>query len=235
MSLAAFVERLRHLPAEEVASGFVANPALGEILDRQSPAGGSRLYISDHPDALHSVERGYGLASRPEDYLDGFTTFIREQMNEIPALLTVVTRPRELTRRQLRELAIALDRAGYSETNLATAWREMTNKDIAARIVGFVRQAALGDPLIPYDQRVDAALDRILGSQRWTEPQREWLRKIAAQTKANGLVDADAIEDPDLLFRREGGGTRRLDRIFDGHLQTVLETFNDYLWENPVA
>jgi len=49
----------------------------------------------------------------------------------------MLTRPRELTRKQLRELALELDRAGFSETNLATAWREMTNQDIAARIVGF--------------------------------------------------------------------------------------------------
>ena len=39
-----------------------------------------------------------------------------------------------------------LDKAGFTETGLATAWRETTNQDIAARIVGYIRQAALAMP-----------------------------------------------------------------------------------------
>jgi len=74
----------------------------------------------------------------------------------------VLTRPRELTRKQLRELALELDRAGFSEARLSTAWREMTNQDIAARIVGYIRQAAIGDALVPYNQRVDRALQTML-------------------------------------------------------------------------
>ena len=122
----------------------------------------------------------------PEDYLKEFTDFITSHSNDIPALMTVLTRPRDLTRKQLRELALELDKAGFSEANLATAWREMTNQDIAARIVGYIRQAAIGDPLVPYEQRVDQALCRRCSPpDNWTTPQRQWLQKIAAQTKAN--------------------------------------------------
>jgi len=66
-------------------------------------------------------------------------------------------------------------------------------------------------------------------------PQRQWLQKIAAQTKANLIVDRDALDDPDLIFRREGGGFARLDRIFDGELEEVLQTFNDQLWPQTAA
>ena len=131
------------------------------------------------------MEHGYGAAKKPDDYLQEFADFIRQRSNTIPALVTVLTRPRELTRKQLRELALELDRAGFTEANLATAWREMTNQDIAARIVGYIRQAAIGDALVPYEQRVDQALTKVLGSRRWTTPQRQWLQRIAAQTKAN--------------------------------------------------
>ena len=203
---------------------------LGEILDRKGSGQQRPTYVSDHEDTLVGTERGYGNASRPEDYLEAFAEFIRSRGNSIPALVTVLTRPRDLTRRQLRELALELDRAGFTETNLATAWREMTNQDIAARIVGYIRQAAIGDALVPYDQRVDRALQTILAARGWTTPQRQWLQKIAAQTKANVIVDRDALDDPDLVFKREGGGFARLDRIFGGQLQRVLETFNDSLW-----
>ena len=81
---------------------------------------------------------------------------------------------------------------------------------------------------------MDAALQKILASRHWSTPQRQWLQKIAAQTKANTLVDREALDDPDLLFRREGGGFARLNRLFDGELQHVLDTFNEALWP-PVA
>ena len=192
------------------------------------------MFVSDHEDKLHSVERGYGQAKKPEDYLKEFTAYIKSHSNDIPALITVLTRPRELTRKQLRELIMELDKAGFSETNLATAWREMTNQDIAARIVGYVRQAAVGDALLPYSARVDHALQKLLASRNWTAPQRDWLKKIAAQTKANLLVDREALDEPDLVFKREGGGFNRLDKIFNGELQQVLEAFNDTLWQ-PAA
>ena len=143
----------------------------------------------------------------------------------------MLTRPRDLTRKQLRQILWELDQAGFSEANLATAWRELTNQEIAARIIGYIRQAVMGDPLLPYDQRVDGALQRILATRAWSTPQRQWLQRIAAQTKANGIVDREAIDDPDQLFRREGGGFARLDRLFDGGLQSVLETFNEFIWQ----
>lgn len=226
----AFIRQLRTMALPEIAAWFTQNPDLGEILDRKGQGQQPPTYVSDHPDTLLGTERGYGTASKPEDYLKEFSEFIKSRSNTIPALVTVLTRPRELTRKQLRELALELDRAGFSEANLSTAWRETTNQDIAARIVGYIRQAAIGDALLPYGQRVDGALQKILASRNWATPQRQWLQKIAAQTKANLIVDRAAFDDPDQIFKREGGGYARIDRIFDGELQQVLDTFNESLW-----
>ena len=225
-----FIKKLKAMPINDVAAWFTQNPDLGEILDRKGEGSAQPIFISEHEDKLHSAERGYGKAKKPEDYLKEFTAFIKSHSNDIPALMAVLTRPRELTRKQLRELVLELDKAGFTETNLATAWREMTNQDIAARIVGYIRQAAIGDALVPYNERVDHALQKLLASNTWTGPQRDWLKKIAAQTKANLLVDHAALDDPDLIFKREGGGFTRLDKMFNGELQQVLESFNESIW-----
>lgn len=235
MTLEAFIQKLRQMPLGELGAWPLQTPGWGEMLDQKGESGPKLVFISEHPDQLLSVERGYGKATRPQDYLDAFSEFVRSNSDRIPALLTVLTRPRELTRKQLRELALELDRAGFSETNLATAWREMTNQDIAARIVGYIRQAALNDPLLPYEQRVDRALQEVLASKAWTTPQRQWLQKIAAQTKANLVVDLEALDDPDLIFKREGGGFGRLDKLFGGELITVLERFNESIWQPKAA
>jgi type I restriction enzyme R subunit len=230
MSPDEFIKKLKAMPINEVAAWFTQNPDLGEILDRKGEGSAMPMFISEHEDKFHSAERGYGDAKKPEDYLKEFTAFIHSHSNDIPALMTVLTRPRELTRKQLRELLLELDKAGYTETSLATAWREMTNQDIAARIVGYIRQAAIGDALVPYNERVDHAMQKLLAGKNWSGPQREWLKKIAAQTKANLLVDHAALDDPDLIFKREGGGFNRLDKIFNGELQQVLEAFNESIW-----
>jgi type I restriction enzyme R subunit len=234
MSPDAFIQKLRTLSVDEVADWFVQNPNLGDILDRKRQGTGQPVFISDHADALHHIDRGYGNASKPEDYLKEFKDFIASHGNELPALITVLTRPRDLTRKQLKELVLALDQAGFTEMRLATAWRELSNQDITARIIGYIRQAAMGDALVPYAERVDHALQNLLAKplagKPWTQPQRDWLKRIAAQTKANMLVDRDALDDPDLIFKRDGGGFARLDKLFNGQLKPVLEAFNDALW-----
>ena len=180
-----------------------------------------RLPFRDGPDH-EGVEHRHGEsrlpreATSPEDYL--------------PALTTVLQRPWELTRKDLRELRLALDQRGYNEATLATAWRETTNQAMAASIMGYIRQAALGDPLVSYDQRVDKALQRILASRSWTTPQRQWLQRIANQTKAITIVDREALDDDLLFFKREGGGWPRLDRMFAGELDGVLREFKREVW-----
>lgn len=225
-----FIRKLKNMPVDEIADWFI-DKRLGEILDRhesmQKP-----MFVSEHSDAFVAVEHGYGTTGKPEDYLKEFTEYIKTNRDTIPALVTVLTRPRDLTRKQLRELAMDLDRAGFSEANITMAWREMTNQEIAAHIVGFIRHLATGDPLVPYEERVDWALRQMLAARNWSMPQRQWLQKIAAQTKANVIVDREALDDPDLIFRREGGGFVRLDKIFDGQLANTLETFNELLWKN---
>jgi len=144
----------------------------------------------------------------------------------------VLTRPRELTRKQLRELAFALDQAGFSETSLESAWRDTTNQEYAAKIIGHVRRAALGDALMPYTERVDKALKKILSSRTdWTTPQRKWLQTIASQTKVNTVVDRVAMDDPNQLFKQQAGGFDRLNKQFDGQLQAVLDQLNTAIWD----
>jgi type I restriction enzyme, R subunit len=56
----------------------------------------------------------------PGDYLDEFEAYIRDNLNHVPALEAVVQRPRDLTRKDLKELALLLSEKGFTETNLRT-------------------------------------------------------------------------------------------------------------------
>ncbi|MGL5020198.1 MAG: type I restriction-modification system endonuclease, partial [Luteolibacter sp.] len=139
----AFIAHLRAMPLAEVATWFTENPGLGEILDRKSDGPSQPVFISHHPDSLREVAQGFGDTDRPEDYIEAFKNFVNSNGNQIPALVTVVTRPQELTRKQLRELQYELDQAGFTESNLSAAWSKMNNHQIAASIIGYIRQAAI--------------------------------------------------------------------------------------------
>jgi type I restriction enzyme R subunit len=164
--------------------------------------------------------------------LDSFKAFLQDNLNQILALIVVTSRPRDLTRAQLKELRLLLDAAGYSETKLQAAWRETTNEDIAASIIGFIRQAALGDALVSYEQRVDRALAKILASRAWTPPQRKWLEWIAKQLKVETIMDREALDRGE--FKTQGGGFTRIDKIFDGQLGEILTQINANLWQDAV-
>jgi type I restriction enzyme R subunit len=229
MEVAEIVPYLRDHDPVEAADWLRSRRELAQLLDRRD--GGRRpMLVSDHADELLGIEQGYGEAEKPEDYLESFAKFLENNLNEIPALMVVMQRPRELTREQLKEVRLALDLAGYSEVNLQTAWRQMTNEDIAASIIGFIRKAAIGDALVPYGDRVDRAMKHILAQQAWTPPQRQWLDRIGKQLRQEYIVDRAALDSG--AFRAQGG-FRRIDKIFNGQLEAILTEINGQLWQTP--
>lgn len=81
--------------------------------------------IAAHADELRERSQSWGLYAKPEDYLDSFSNFVRSQVNQSVAMATVVNRPRDLTREQLKEVRLLLDGAGYSE---ATFWQKICTR-----------------------------------------------------------------------------------------------------------
>mmetsp|Transcript_993 Transcript_993/g.1902 ORF Transcript_993/g.1902 Transcript_993/m.1902 type:complete len:1118 (-) Transcript_993:1989-5342(-) len=222
-------DRLKSHTPEQAAAYAKRFAGLGKILDWDPDGSGPNLIpISHHEDSMHAVTTGYGEYDKPEDYLDTFTSFVKNNQNRIAALSVVVQRPRELTRAELRSLRLELDKMGFSETSLRRAWNDASNEDIAASIIGFVRQAALGDALIPFDTRVQMATQAILAKGKWTDPQKTWLRRIAEQITKEIVVDQESIDQGTFAAQ---GGFNRLNRVFDGELESILSDFNEELWK----
>jgi type I restriction enzyme, R subunit len=230
VDLPTLLQRLKQGGPAAASDWFAAHPRVVAILDEET-ALPRTLYLSEHEDRLLSVKRGYGAGKeRPEGYLDAFGKFIRDNVNRIQALTVVTQRPRDLTRAQLKELKQLLDQEGFTEAYLQMAWREATNQDIAASIMGFIRQRALGEPLVPYAERVDRAIKKVLGSRAWTEPQRKWLERIGSQLKVETIMDRETLDQG--AFKAQGGGFQRLDRQFDGRLEQIIGDLKDALWQD---
>ena len=228
------LQRLSTRSGAELEEWLAAHPRAVELLERR-PLRTDRndgVVISSHEDELLRIEEIFGRNTTPEDYITGFERFVRENMNQVPALIAVTQRPRDLTRKELSELAGLLDERNYSEAMLRAAYGRARNADIAAHIIGFVRQAALGDPLIPYATRVENAILKIEASRPWTGRQKDWLRRIGRALKDKPVADPTLLDQG--VFA-DKGGFQRISQEFDGALDEVLHAFNEAIWASPAA
>lgn len=211
------------------AAGFLKHTTqlLVQLAEVQALMGTAYMPIlSQHADELVAREQSWGTYSKPEDYLDSFGRFVREQINQSAALAVVVNAPKDLTREQLREVRLLLDAHGFSEANLKAAWRNRSNLDIAASILGYIRQAALGEPLLPFEQRVANAMQRIYALKPWTPIQRKWLDRLAKQ------LALEVVLDPAFVNRAfaQDGGAKQLDKVIGGELDRVMTELAVNLW-----
>lgn len=221
-----FIENLRNRTPEE-AKKIVLDSRQGLIfLDEMKGVSDYQL-ISNHPDVLVEVERGYGNAEKPEDYLDNFKKYISENINKLDALNIVCTKPTELTRKSLRELIYELDAAGFTQASLNAAWKDVKNEDIAADIISFIRTIALGDSLLNHEERIKRAFRKVRGAKQWNAIQKKWLDRFERQLlKENILTTEDFDYEP---FRSDGGYTV-INKYFNNELDKVLELINTNLY-----
>jgi type I restriction enzyme R subunit len=228
-----FIEQIKALPINDVAEWFTNHPGLGELLDKQAKTNPPIIFISDKEDEFIECDTLYGHTIKPDDYLKEFESFIKENENKMVALKTIIHQPGKITRQQIKELLMALSDQQYTEKNLRKAWAMQTNQDVAARIVGYIRKAAVGNALVSWDQRVDNAIGVILTQQAWKPAQKNLLKSIGELLKTRLALDEQSINESHLT--RKYGRFDRINKIFDGQLPQVLESINDTVWQNEAS
>ena len=227
MSTAEFVANVRDREPDEAAGWLEGKEKIVDRIPELPIETKGVVYEPDAEDRVIAIETG---ERDRAGYLDQFETWIEAHIEEWETLQMVANRPRELTREALVELQQELAREGYTSDNLQTAWHQRTNREVAASIIGFVRQAALGEPLVPYAERVQFAVDRIKQQGEWSGRQRKWLDRIGKTLIKNEQVPDPANLDQDPFTNR--GGFDRIDQQhFDGRLAEVLDRINDEMWE----
>ena len=121
-----FIDTLKTLPAPDAQNFLLSHEDfLQEKISRYR-----EFVISDHEDHLTAHERGFGEGKQPQDYIDEFAKFIATNRNEIAALNIVCTRPKDLTRADLKKLLLALSEKNFTEAQLNSAISQLSNVEI---------------------------------------------------------------------------------------------------------
>lgn len=222
-------QHLHQIGPKQAAQFFKQHQGLiDQLAEVRFLAGSDKMpVIYEGKDEFLGREQTYGVHEKPADYLDSFNQFIRQSINQSAALSVVVNRPKDLTREQLKEVKLLLDEAGYNEAHLKSAWRKNTNQDIAASIIGYIRQAAINEALVPFEQRVTNAMQRIYSEHNWNPNQRKWLERLAKQLVHEAVIDKSFVNQ---RFADQGGA-KRFNSVLDDQLDTILDELNEYLWQ----
>lgn len=201
-----------------------------EQLDRLS-TGSHKQYISNEPDEYLGIERGYGQGnSNPEDYIESFNKFIKENVNEIPALQIVATRPKDLTYDELKKIKLELEKKGFKENDLQTAWKSANQVQTTADIISFIRQAAVGSELVDHNVRIHNAMQKVYGMADWNMVQKSWLKKIENQLLSSTVLGPNAETAFSSNYFKQQGGYKQMRKIFSDNADQIIYVLNENLY-----
>ena len=226
-----FVVDIQKRSPEDAKKRLLAYYDLFRMLQESKPNGGRPVVISDKQDTFIEERRGYGNKDvRPEDYIDAFSSYIQNNINEIAALKIICTNPRELTRDSLKSLMLTLDREGYTTQQLNTAISQLTNEEMAADIISLIRRYAIGSVLIGHEARIRKAVDRLRKAHSFTMQEQNWIKRMEDYLLNESVLNI-TVFDEDSRFKSQGGFAK-INKIFSDKLESVVLELNEYLYDD---
>ena len=189
-------------------------------------------YYSEKEDTLFETTRGYGETEKPEDYLESFVKYINENKEKVEAIRIICTKPSDLTRAQLKELKLLLDKENYTESCLNQAASAVTNQTIAEDIIAHIRRVVLKTPIFNHEDRIKRAFDKLVSENQFNKMQLDWLEKIKTYMLHESVLNRETFDAP--VFQMDGGFDR-FDKKFAGHLAEIIRQLNTYIFEGVAA
>lgn len=231
LTVEGFIQKIESLPAAEARNTLLMEASLLEMLDDKHGHGGYTKVISDKQDKFLIRERGFGKnEQRPEDYIEAFEDFVKNNVNEIAALNIICTRPKELTRETLKSLHMALAQNGFTTQQLNTAVSEITSEEITADIISLVRRYAIGSPLVSHQARIRRAVDKLKKAHNFSRVELNWLSRIESYLLNESVMNVKVFDEDERF--KTNGGYKRLNQIFRNNLEGIITELNEYLYDD---
>ena len=152
-------------------------------------------------------------------------------LNEIAALNIVCTRPKDLTRADLKSLRINLDVAGFTLPKLNTAVSQMTNAEMTADIISLIRRYTIGAPLVNHNEKIKIAVDKLKAAHNFTAQELNWINRIERYLLNESLINVAVFDEFGTAFKN-AGGFKRINKAFSGNLANIIDELNNYLYDD---
>jgi type I restriction enzyme R subunit len=172
------------------------------------------------------VRDASGNEYKPDDYLETFSVFVKENPEKIVAISILLDRPQEWSTDALEELKKKLESSQQRFTleNLQRAHAIKYSKALVDIISMIKHAASEEEALLTAEERVSNAFTRVTMGKSFTTDQLLWLERIKAHLIANLSIDK---EDFDYIpVFADYGGWNKANRVFEGELTTLISEFN---------
>lgn len=183
--------------------------------------------VEDQVQSVWMVRDAEGKEYKPADYLAAFANYIREHKSDIEAVQILLDRPADWNVDALAELRTKLAAASlrFNDERLQKA-HELAYHKAMADIISMVKHAARTESeLYTAQERVQRAMMRITGSQKFSAEQLEWLERVRVHLVQNLSISRDDFDEMPVFSH--AGGWGRANREFGGKLENLVKQFNE--------
>jgi type I restriction enzyme R subunit len=181
---------------------------------------------ADTVTSQYLVRDGTGMEYRPEDYLEAFARFVRDNPAKVEAIRILLGRPRKWSTQALTELKEKLRAAPerFTVDLLQKAHQAHYHKALVD-LISMVKHAAREEePLLTAAERVERAFARLTAGREFTAEQQAWLDRIRQHLTTNLTIDQEDFDDIPIL--QDAGGWGKANRVFVGELEELIEELN---------
>lgn len=223
-----YLKYLKDLPEEKIYKTLEENKEFLEYLDFIKNEDKTKI-ISEHNDEVKEIFQDFS-GKKPEDYLENFNQFVRENQDKIKTLTLLKTSPKNFTKKDLKEIKFYLDSEGFSEMNLNSAYKNMKNEDIYVNILTFVKNILSGSPIVDKKEKVEDVMKRIKKLNNWNPVQKKILESIEEI-----LLQDDYLTKEDFnkgILKEKYGSFDKINLKLNEKLEEILAIINEEILLN---
>lgn len=168
-----------------------------------------------------------GTPIRPEEYLESFARFVREERDRLDALSVLLRRPADWSPQVLAELRdrLVAHPLAFTRDRLEKAHEARYHRALVD-IISMVKHAADEQaPLLTASERVERVFASLRARHTFTGAQSDWLDRIREHLRENLSIDRQDFEDLPVLERH--GGWAAAAEAFGADLPALLRTLNE--------
>ncbi len=165
-----------------------------------------------------------GKLLKPEDYLDAFSVFVKENETAIEAISILLNKPKDWNTAALNELKGKLKENTFYEYDLQRAHKIIHHKDVVD-IISMVKHAAKdSEPLLSPEERVSQAIQKVTAGKQLTDEQHKWMGYIKEHLKHNMTLDETDLKELPVFTDR--GGLTKFKRVFPDDYENMISEIN---------
>src|SRR5262249_32163359 len=182
--------------------------------------------IEDEVSSEWRIRDRAGNEWKPEDYLEVFARYVRENPDHIEAIRILLSSPREWNPIALSELRqkLAATPEEFTEDNLRRA-HEMRHQGALVDIISMVKRAADHEAtLLTAEERVERAMAKVMAGKVFSPDEQQWLIHIGAHLRQNLSIDQADFDTIPALWNR--GGLSAARRAFGRRLEPLITELN---------